>query len=427
MGLPAPDPSIPRLFQGGKAVSLVRIGKSKAYFTLAKTLAEQLESIALTMSAFLESSSGIIGDYMLRGWTMTDRTCLHCHITPLMRQPLREVEAEAQRVEFCATCQGGPNLPVRESRTRAASSTAQEPTPTMTGINGAVNGINGHSRTVSDSTSFSSDDFDLKSTASQRNMDVSFEPTLVAVEPSVPAPASRTPSFAERDAQSARASGLIGNMLLRGFALLAESCPNSTCYGIPLVGHPRVRRAGGARDAGLEEMKKECVICHRVYNREGEQIQGASTEPAAQSNSSAASAPQASTTPATMNDAPESPRTIARRRLYEQGDQVKVDASAAVATPVAPPRTENEPQPSTSVAPEVHTHSSRAKTLEAVSGTIDGLVATLSMLNTELRNMLQQAEVNKTIKDKRMKRCLSRIRETMEALAVAEDLRAKLV
>ena len=49
------------------------------------------------------------------------------------------------------------------------------------------------------------------------------------------------------------------------------------------------------------------------------------------------------------------------------------------------------------------------------------------MLNTELRNMLQQAEVNKTIKDKRMKRCLSRIRETMEALAVAEDLRAKLV
>lgn len=48
------------------------------------------------------------------------------------------------------------------------------------------------------------------------------------------------------------------------------------------------------------------------------------------------------------------------------------------------------------------------------------------MLNTELRNMLKQADAKGTIKDKRMKRCLSRIRETMEVLAVAEDLRAKL-
>jgi hypothetical protein len=69
----------------------------------------------------------------------------------------------------------------------------------------------------------------------------------------------------------------------------------------------------------------------------------------------------------------------------------------------------------------------RPKTSEAVSETIDGLVATLSMLNNELRNMLQQADTKGTIKDKRMKRCLSRIRDTMEALAVAEDLRAKLI
>ena len=66
----------------------------------------------LAFSSFLYLSRQI-GDYMLRGWTMTDRTCVHCHITPLMRQPLREVETEAQRVEFCATCQGGPSLPGR--------------------------------------------------------------------------------------------------------------------------------------------------------------------------------------------------------------------------------------------------------------------------------------------------------------------------
>lgn len=62
-----------------------------------------------------------------------------------------------------------------------------------------------------------------------------------------------------------------------------------------------------------------------------------------------------------------------------------------------------------------------------MSETIDALVATLSMLNTELRNMLQQADIKGTIKDKRMKRCLSRIRDTMDALEVAEDLRAKLI
>jgi hypothetical protein len=69
----------------------------------------------------------------------------------------------------------------------------------------------------------------------------------------------------------------------------------------------------------------------------------------------------------------------------------------------------------------------RPKTSDAVAETIDGLVDTLSMLNTELRSMLQQADTIGTIKDKRMKRCLSRIRDTMEALAVAEDLRAKLI
>lgn len=227
----------------------------------------------------------------------------------------------------------------------------------MNGINGGVTGINGHSRTVSDSTSFSDDDFDLKSTASQRNMDLSFEPTPAAADLSAPTPTARTPSFAERDAQSARASGLIGNMLLRGFALLAESCPNSTCYGIPLVGHPRARRAGGARDAGLEEMKKECVICHRVYNRDGEQIQGGTSEPAQQPVPEVAPVTQSAAAPVARSITPDSPRTIARRALYAQGDKVKADAAAAEFPVVAPTIAEHEARPSTSVAPVARTTS----------------------------------------------------------------------
>jgi hypothetical protein len=225
----------------------------------------------------------------------------------------------------------------------------------MNGINGGVNGINGHSRTVSDSTSFDDDDFDLKTDASARDMDLSFEraPAPAPAEASESTP--RNPSFAERDAQSARASGLIGNMLLRGFALLADSCPNSTCYGIPLVGHPRARRAGGGRDAGLEDIKKECVICHRVYNREGELIQGGSTERVERPAPAAAPVAQTAATSVTRAGAPDSPRTIARRALYAEGEKVQQAKPTALET--APPPVQNEAQPSTGIAREAPSRS----------------------------------------------------------------------
>lgn len=66
------------------------------------------------------------------------------------------------------------------------------------------------------------------------------------------------------------------------------------------------------------------------------------------------------------------------------------------------------------------------RALPAVADTIEVLVATLSKLNTELRTMLEQPDVKRTIKDKGMKRCLNRIRDTMETLAAAEELQLKL-
>ncbi|KAJ9097543.1 hypothetical protein QFC19_006717 [Naganishia cerealis] len=164
------------------------------------------------MSAFLDTSSAIIGDYMLRGWTLTDRTCNHCHLTPLMRQPLREVETEAQREEFCATCQGGPGRAVRPPQSTQTDSNANGPVSNVNAAHNGVNGANGHSRSVSDSTSFG----DLSSSKSEPEMDMSFEiPAHIATV----TPAVENPSFTERDAQSARASSLIGDMLLRGFSL----------------------------------------------------------------------------------------------------------------------------------------------------------------------------------------------------------------
>lgn len=42
-----------------------------------------------------------------------------------------------------------------------------------------------------------------------------------------------------RRAQSDKASTEIGNRMLRGWAMLAEECPNEYCYGIPLVRPPK--------------------------------------------------------------------------------------------------------------------------------------------------------------------------------------------
>lgn len=214
---------------------------------------------------------------------------------------------------------------VRASEVTQSGSSTQPLAPVVNGINGGVNGINGHSRTISDSTSFDEEEFDID-VNDGRGMDLSFEETSLPRSTAQPpaevgVPSNRVPTFAERDAQSARASGLIGNMLLRGFSLLADSCPNSTCYGIPLVGHPRARRAGG-RDAGLEDMKKECVICHRIYNKDGALLQGGSTErvdvPAPVAPVSTPHVPAATTD---GDPQPDSPRTLARRALYAEGEK----------------------------------------------------------------------------------------------------------
>lgn len=292
---------------------------------------------------------------MLRGWTLTDRTCIHCHLTPLMRQPLREVETEAQREEFCATCQGSPGgegehsrvcafgttanliLLVRPPQAGQSSSTANVPAPHVNGISNGVNEINGHSRTVSDSTSFG----DLSSSkSSEPDIDMQLDIPFAVPTPIQPAdPAARPSPHAERDAQSARASSLIGDMLLRGYSLLADSCPNSTCYGIPLVGQPRTRRPGG-RDAGLEDTKKQCVICNRVYDKNGNLVQGGSTARSEDRPAALAGIQNGQRTAraVTDNSTQDSPRTVARRALYEDGEQANValrTANTAVDQPDA--------------------------------------------------------------------------------------------
>ena len=58
-------------------------------------------------------------------------------------------------------------------------------------------------------------------------------------------PVVDTEMILRRRQQSDRASTEIGNRLLKGWAMLADECPNIECYGVPLVRPPK---PGGGKD-----------------------------------------------------------------------------------------------------------------------------------------------------------------------------------
>ncbi|KAJ7507716.1 hypothetical protein B0H11DRAFT_138868 [Mycena galericulata] len=157
--------------------------------------------------------SGILGQYMLKGWVLTDRTCptAGCSV-PLMRSPTGHTPV----VHFCATCDGGPDS------TQLPDSAAS----------------------VSSSSHFSRS---------------STPPTEVSSTLSSPvfAPPPPTEESRRRAEQSDAASSEIGQRLLKGWAMLADECPNVRCFGVPLVRPPK---AGGEKDP-----RKECVICRTIY------------------------------------------------------------------------------------------------------------------------------------------------------------------
>ncbi|KAI9574586.1 hypothetical protein HD554DRAFT_2048231 [Boletus coccyginus] len=159
-----------------------------------------------------------LGEYMLRGWVLTDSPCPapSCRGVPLLRSP----EGQQPVVRYCANCDGPPKTQWSE-------------------------GMESHSSSTISSTSHgsrpSTPPTDLSSTLSS--------PTF--------APPAETEDIIRRRQQSDRASTEIGKRLLKGWAMLAEECPNTRCYGVPLVRPPKT---GVDKDP-----RKECIICGTIY------------------------------------------------------------------------------------------------------------------------------------------------------------------
>ncbi|TFK55770.1 hypothetical protein OE88DRAFT_1731419 [Heliocybe sulcata] len=177
------------------------------------------------MSRVIDVSSKL-GEYMLKGWVLTDRACPKGCNVPLMRSP----NGTAPIVHFCANCDGDPS-----NISSGSSSTSTRP---------RVDRADPSSPSLASSTHYSR---------------ASTPPTEISSALSSPtfAPPMDTAETLRRRQQSDNASIEIGKRLLKGWAMLADECPNAGCYGIPLVRPPKL---GGGKDP-----RKECVACGTVY------------------------------------------------------------------------------------------------------------------------------------------------------------------
>ncbi|RDB22481.1 hypothetical protein Hypma_010288 [Hypsizygus marmoreus] len=171
------------------------------------------------MTSNVADVSSKLGDYMLKGWVLTDQTCPTpgCSV-PMLRSP----RGRTPVTQFCASCDGGPEVP------------QQQPTAA-----------------VSDSASSMASDSHISRSSTP--------PTEISSTLSSPvfAPPAETEEIRRRREQSDTASTEIGKRLLKGWAMLDAECPNPRCYGIPLVRPPK---PGGEKDP-----RKECVICGGIY------------------------------------------------------------------------------------------------------------------------------------------------------------------
>ncbi|KAH9963219.1 hypothetical protein BC827DRAFT_1129130 [Russula dissimulans] len=157
------------------------------------------------MSQVIDISDNF-GKLLLGGWTLSDRTCPTegCRGIPLLRSP----EGQIPATWFCPNCGGDEvrNPDIGQSEHQHPSSPS-----------------------LASSTHYSRS---------------STPPTEESHDPSSPTFALpvETEESIRRRQQSDFASAEIGYRLLKGWAMLADECPKSTCYGIPLVRPPKTGR-----------------------------------------------------------------------------------------------------------------------------------------------------------------------------------------
>lgn len=163
---------------------------------------------------------------------LTDKSCPTpgCRV-PLMRSP----NGQNPVTWFCANCEGSsageyPKV-LSFRRTEHGVMQAHQSTQSTASTTDSV-------RHGQSSPSI------LSSTHYSRPSTPPTEVSSTLSSPTFALPAE-TAEIIHRRQQSDLASAEIGKRLLKGWAMLADECPTTTCYGIPLVRPPKV---GGEKD-----------------------------------------------------------------------------------------------------------------------------------------------------------------------------------
>ncbi len=150
---------------------------------------------------------------------------------------MRSPAARSRPEIFCVRCDGGPlgnegeyrALLESSAKLKAALPSARKEVPTRSIVSQVSEAATVHTESASSGSH--------RSRASTPPTDVS-EPPHNAVDDFGPLPPP-TEEALQRRAQLDHASAEIAKLLLRGYAMLAEECPNPTCYGVPLVRPPK--------------------------------------------------------------------------------------------------------------------------------------------------------------------------------------------
>ncbi|KAG0053257.1 hypothetical protein BGZ83_001427 [Gryganskiella cystojenkinii] len=116
----------------------------------------------------------------------------------------------------------------------------------------------------------------------------------------------------QREQQNERASRLMGEKMLQGWAMLQDPCPNPSCNGVPLMRN--------------REKKEFCVVCEKYYQREMDLEHGKYTIV------SSASADSAAATGVTSTTAMNTTATMDSRRPSRTGASASRPTSQASST-----------------------------------------------------------------------------------------------
>ncbi|PVF93372.1 hypothetical protein CPB86DRAFT_877217 [Serendipita vermifera] len=206
--------------------------------------------------SIITNVSKSMSEYLLAGWALTNDPCPNCSM-PRMRSPAYLGEDTKLVCLNCDPPPTGGSKPLKDSTDRLSVSSVSD-------------GLTGRSTPPTD-------------------LSPPVSPPLM-----LPPPSQET---LRRRAQSDQASQEIADRMLRGWTMLADECPNPSCYGIPLV------RAPGETSA------KECVVCHNKYLP--------------------ASDPRASSSEAKVQPPP-SPKTLPRETKLRKGKETENKPPASV-------------------------------------------------------------------------------------------------